>query len=181
MKYIDRVPYFTHNLKPILVIRMQLWTLLISPTTSFPHFNISPILMYTVLAKTSSQTKIKNKKVLNFIKQVFFLLLTEGSLGDIRAYLALHLGGTPSQETGISPPSCLLLENRLYIWRLKLYFDFRYLPCTCACQAMRDIMSRGWSVEGRFSVQLGLLSSSAWIAIFLLLSIIMIKIQQKIS
>ena len=101
---------------------MQLWTLLISPTTSFPHFNISPILMYTVLAKTSSQTKIKNKKVLNFIKQVFFLLLTEGSLGDIRAYLALHLGGTPSQETGISPPSCLLLENRLYmLWALSFY------------------------------------------------------------
>ena len=34
---------------------------------------------------------------------------------DIRGYVALHLGGTPSQETGTSPPSCLLLENRLYI------------------------------------------------------------------
>ena len=32
----------------------------------------------------------------------------------IRAYPALNLGGTPSQETGISPPSCLLLENCLY-------------------------------------------------------------------
>ena len=34
---------------------------------------------------------------------------------DIRAYIALHLGGTPSQETGTSPPSCLLLKNCLYM------------------------------------------------------------------
>jgi ABC-type multidrug transport system permease subunit len=54
-----------------------------------------------------------------------------------------------------------------------------YLPCTCACQAMRDIMSRGWGVEGRISVQLGLLSSTAWIAIFLLASIVLLKIQQR--
>ena len=33
----------------------------------------------------------------------------------IRAYQALYLGGTPSQETGTSPSSCLLLENRLYM------------------------------------------------------------------
>ena len=25
------------------------------------------------------------------------------------------LGGTPIQETGTSPPSCLILENRIYI------------------------------------------------------------------
>ena len=42
-------------------------------------------------------------RVLNFVKQVFFLLSTKGSLVDTRAYLALHLGGTPSQETGTSP------------------------------------------------------------------------------
>ena len=55
------------------------------------------------------------KRVLNFVQQVFFLLPTEGSLVITRAYPALYLGGTPSQETGTSPPSCLLLENRLYI------------------------------------------------------------------
>ena len=47
--------------------------------------------------------------------RVFFLLSTEGSLVTIRAYSALYLGGTPSQETGTGPPSCLLLENSLYI------------------------------------------------------------------
>ena len=52
---------------------------------------------------------------INFIKQVFFLLSAEGSLVDIRAYVALHLGGTPSQETGPSLPSCLLLDNHLYM------------------------------------------------------------------
>ena len=54
----------------------------------------------------------KIKGMLNFVKQVFFLLSTEGSLVT-RAYLALYLGGTPSQETRTSPPSCLLLKNRL--------------------------------------------------------------------
>ena len=38
-------------------------------------------------------------------KQVFFLSSAEGSLVDIRAYIALQLGGTLSQETGTSPPS----------------------------------------------------------------------------
>ena len=32
-----------------------------------------------------------------------------------RAYPALYHSGTPSQETGTSPPSCQLLENRLHI------------------------------------------------------------------
>ena len=36
---------------------------------------------------------------------------------DTRAYLALHLGGTPSQETGTSPSSCQLLDNRIIISR----------------------------------------------------------------
>ena len=52
----------------------------------------------------------------NFVKQVFLLLPAEGSLVDIRAYIALCLGGTPSQETGTSSPSCLLLDNRLFIF-----------------------------------------------------------------
>ena len=34
---------------------------------------------------------------------------------DIRAYIALHLGGTPSQQTGTSPHSCLLLDNCLFM------------------------------------------------------------------
>ena len=54
--------------------------------------------------------------MLKFVKQVFFLLSMEGSLVDIRAYLALYLGGTPSQETGTRPPSCLPLYNRLYMY-----------------------------------------------------------------
>ena len=51
----------------------------------------------------------------------------EGSLVDIRAYVALHLGGTPSQETGTSPPSCLLFENRLYMLSLEPGFALAYL------------------------------------------------------
>ena len=47
---------------------------------------------------------------------VILQYLTEGSLVIIRAYPALNLSGTPSQETGTRPPSCLLLENRLYIY-----------------------------------------------------------------
>ena len=29
--------------------------------------------------------------------------------------MALYICGTPSQRTGVRPPSCLLLENQLYI------------------------------------------------------------------
>ena len=64
-----------------------------------------------------------NKRVFYFIQQVLFLLSTEGSLVIIRAYQALHLGGTPSQETGTSLPSCLLLENRLLMSPTSLVFN----------------------------------------------------------
>ena len=39
---------------------------------------------------------------------------------DNRAYPALYLGGTHSQETGTSPPSCLLLKNRLCMCPIKV-------------------------------------------------------------
>ena len=83
---------------------MQIWTLLISPTTSFLH------------------SSNNHKRVLNFVQQVFFLLSMEGSLVIIRAYPALYIGGTPSQETGTRPPSCPLLENRLYMSKIKFNF-----------------------------------------------------------
>ena len=37
---------------------------------------------------------------------------------------ALYLGGTPSQQTGTSPPSCLLLDNRLYIKKCQNLFAY---------------------------------------------------------
>ena len=49
-----------------------------------------------------------------------------------------------------------------------------YLPCTAACQAMRDVMTRGWGIA-RASVVLGYVSSLAWIGIFLVLSWVIIK------
>ena len=52
----------------------------------------------------------------------------------------------------------------------------RFLPCTAACQAMRDIMLRGWSLT-QPSVYLGLISSSLWILIFLVLSFVVVKIK----
>ena len=44
-----------------------------------------------------------------------FLLSTEGSL--LWVYLALYLGGTPSTSTGTRSPSCIRLENCLYIFK----------------------------------------------------------------
>ena len=51
-----------------------------------------------------------------------------------------------------------------------------YLPCTLACQAMRDVMARGWDIAWP-SVYLGYISSVAWIAVFIILSWIVIKIK----
>jgi len=52
----------------------------------------------------------------------------------------------------------------------------QFLPNTLSCQAMRDIMLRGWSIE-REEVYLGVVSSCVWIAIFLSLSWITIRIR----
>ena len=48
------------------------------------------------------------------------------------------------------------------------------LPNTKACQAMRDIMLRGWGVD-REEVYLGIVSSSVWILVFLSLSLVIVK------
>ena len=61
---------------------------------------------------TTTATPVKSKEE---------LLSTEGSLVIIRAYPALYLSGTPSQETGTSHPSCLLFENCLYMLTLELW------------------------------------------------------------
>lgn len=49
-----------------------------------------------------------------------------------------------------------------------------YLPCTAACQAMRDIMGRGWGIENP-TVPLGIGASVAWITIFILASYLAMK------
>ena len=50
-----------------------------------------------------------------------------------------------------------------------------YLPCTAATQAMRDVMTRGWGIEMP-SVYYGIISSSVWIAIFIIISWGVIKL-----
>ena len=86
----------------------------------------------------------RNKRVLNFVQQVSFLLSTEGSLVISRAYPALYLSGTPSQETGTSPPSCLLLENRLYILQLdNKYCVFKFCQSILGYQIESDSNTNG--------------------------------------
>ncbi len=51
-----------------------------------------------------------------------------------------------------------------------------YLPCTAACQSMRDIMTRGWDIS-RPSVYLGFISVSVWIAIFIILCYVVVRIR----
>jgi ABC-type multidrug transport system ATPase subunit/ABC-type multidrug transport system permease subunit len=52
----------------------------------------------------------------------------------------------------------------------------RFLPNTLACQAMRDIMLRGWGID-REEVYLGVISSSIWILIFLTLSWLVVRVK----
>ena len=53
-----------------------------------------------------------------------------------------------------------------------------YLPCTAACQAMRDIMARGWGISDP-SVPIGIGATSVWILIFLLASWTAMKIRTR--
>ena len=46
---------------------------------------------------------------------------------DTRAYLALYLGGTHSQETGTSPPSCLLLDNHLFMTLFESFLVHKFV------------------------------------------------------
>ena len=39
-----------------------------------------------------------------------------GIFSGLQSLLALYIGGTPSQMTGTRPPSCLQLDNCLYIF-----------------------------------------------------------------
>jgi len=53
-----------------------------------------------------------------------------------------------------------------------------YLPCTAACQAMRDIMARGWDISSS-SVPIGIGATSAWILVFMFSSWIAMKIRTR--
>ena len=48
-----------------------------------------------------------------------------------------------------------------------------YLPCTYSIQGVRDLMTKGWSL----SVQWAFLTTLIWIFVFILLTIIAIKIR----
>ena len=54
-----------------------------------------------------------------------------------------------------------------------------YLPCTAACQAMRDIMSRGWSIGDHGSIPIGIGVTTAWIAFFILVSYVAIRLKTR--
>jgi len=52
----------------------------------------------------------------------------------------------------------------------------KFLPNTLACQAMRDIMLRGWQIH-REEVYLGVVTTCTWIAIFLVASWLLVRLR----
>ena len=53
-----------------------------------------------------------------------------------------------------------------------------FMPSTAACQAMRDIISRGWDITEP-SVYLGFVSTGVWIVVFIILAWTVIKLKSK--
>jgi len=53
-----------------------------------------------------------------------------------------------------------------------------YLPCTAACQAMRDIMAKGWDISNS-SVPVGIGASISWICIFIFASWVAMKFKSR--
>ena len=75
-------------------------------------------------------------------------LYNGGIFSGYQTLLALHLSGTPSLKTGTRPPSCLHLDNHLYIYTYKWYhapngidpslqshasYEASALPLGCQC------------------------------------------------
>ena len=54
------------------------------------------------------------------------------------------------------------------------------LPLTLATTALRNVMGRGWSIQ-QPDVYLGFVSTVVWIAIFMSITLITLRIQKRIS
>ena len=59
--------------------------------------------------------RLRNKRVFNYFQTSVLFFISRGILSGYSSLLALHLSRTPSLKTGTGPPSCLLLNNRLYM------------------------------------------------------------------
>ena len=84
----------------------------------------------------SNWTVNEKKEGLTTVKQVFFSFTNGGILSGYLSLLALHLSGFPNLRTGNGPPSCQLLDNRLFTtfshtfslqWYILLGLDFQSL------------------------------------------------------
>ena len=84
---------------------------------TFRSFQVTYLFVSALsLCRHAARQREEIKECLTSSNKCFFLLSTEGPLVITRACPDLFLSGTPSQETGTSPSSCLLLENRLYMF-----------------------------------------------------------------
>ena len=91
----------------------------------------------------------------NYCQTSVLSLPTEGSLVDLRAYKPYTLVGPPSLMTGTSPPSCLFLDNRLYIhkvWILIYSGDYSYVKLLLQLYNILDINFRtyGSALRSKF-------------------------------
>ena len=64
---------------------------------------------------------LRNKRVFYYCQTSGLFLYNTGIFSWYHSLQALYLSGTPSLTTGTRPPSCLHLNNRLYIYIFDIF------------------------------------------------------------
>ena len=105
------------------------------------------------------------------------MLLLSGILWPLGTYLKKIAISTYIRSFITTIPNyfiCFFIEGMPKILRRISW----YLPCTAACQAMRDIMAKGWDISNS-SIPIGIGASISWICIFIFASWIAMKFKSR--
>ena len=87
-----------------------------SPVSHFFPVSIQYLqYIHCLLHQTLEILRYPGLRVFNYCQTSVLSFTNRGILSGYQSLLALNLSGTPSLKIFTSPPSCQLLDNRLYI------------------------------------------------------------------
>lgn len=129
-------------------------------------------------------TQLFQIQILGSISLALFLTILVGISGMSAGFLIAMFCSEEVQAVllaiGTFFPNILLAGM---VWPLEgmeplLQYVSYLLPCTLACESMRSIISRGWSIDHR-SVWPGFLTTFAWITVYWTLAVLVHRLKNK--